>query len=115
MVPLIARMPKPAGTEQPGLSTRQYLICTFLLAHPPFCPAWSISIAPSDVPFSNLFLSCFLPCRACLEYLRQSGRQPDVVHCHEWQASTVPMLFWETEFHQVGRRERDGKGGGGGQ
>jgi starch synthase len=33
--------------------------------------------------------------RACLEYLRQSGRQPDVVHVHEWQASAVPMLFWD--------------------
>jgi len=30
--------------------------------------------------------------RACLEYLRQSGRQPDVLHVHEWQASAVPML-----------------------
>ncbi|KAI7843173.1 hypothetical protein COHA_003157 [Chlorella ohadii] len=33
--------------------------------------------------------------RACLEYLRQSGRQPDVLHVHEWQASAVPMLFWD--------------------
>ncbi|EFN53763.1 hypothetical protein CHLNCDRAFT_25546 [Chlorella variabilis] len=33
--------------------------------------------------------------RACLEYLRQSGRQPDVVHVHEWQAAAVPMLFWD--------------------
>ena len=27
--------------------------------------------------------------RACLEYLRQSGRQPDVVHVHEWQVRHV--------------------------
>ena len=35
-------------------------------------------------------------CRAALEYLVLSGRQPDVIHAHEWQASAVPMLFWET-------------------
>ena len=34
-------------------------------------------------------------CRACLEYLALSGRQPHVVHAHEWQAAAVPMLFWE--------------------
>ncbi|KAI3425281.1 hypothetical protein D9Q98_009048 [Chlorella vulgaris] len=33
--------------------------------------------------------------RACLEYLRLSGRRPDVVHVHEWQASAVPMIFWD--------------------
>ena len=37
-----------------------------------------------------------------LEYLRQSGRQPDVIHCHEWQSSAVPMLFWET-YGGIGR------------
>ena len=33
--------------------------------------------------------------RAVLEYLKLSGRQPDVLHVHEWQAAAVPMLFWE--------------------
>lgn len=43
-------------------------------------------------------------CRAALEYLKLSGRQPDVVHAHEWQAGAVPMLFWETyngAFHKA--------------
>lgn len=34
-------------------------------------------------------------CRAALEYLVHSGRQPDIIHAHEWQASAVPMLFWD--------------------
>ena len=32
--------------------------------------------------------------RACLEYLRVSGRQPEIIHAHEWQLSAVPMLYW---------------------
>ena len=32
--------------------------------------------------------------RACLEYLRISGRNPDIIHAHEWQLSAVPMLYW---------------------
>ncbi|KAL4430366.1 hypothetical protein ABPG77_002172 [Micractinium sp. CCAP 211/92] len=41
-------------------------------------------------------------CRACLEYLKESGRRPDVLHVHEWQASAVPMLFWDApaRFYQ---------------
>jgi len=39
-------------------------------------------------------------CRAALEYLRTSDRSPpDIIHAHEWQASAVPMLFWE-RFHE---------------
>ena len=34
-------------------------------------------------------------CRAALEYLVQSGRRPHIIHAHEWQASAVPMLYWE--------------------
>jgi starch synthase len=34
-------------------------------------------------------------CRAALEYLVHSGRRPDIIHAHEWQASAVPMLFWD--------------------
>lgn len=34
-------------------------------------------------------------CRASLEYLAQTGIQPDIIHAHEWQAAAVPMLFWE--------------------
>lgn len=33
--------------------------------------------------------------RASLEAVRVLGRTPDILHCHEWQISPVPMLFWE--------------------
>ena len=36
-----------------------------------------------------------LPLRAALEYLSVSGRQPDVIHLHEWQAAAAAMLFWD--------------------
>ena len=35
-----------------------------------------------------------ISCRACLEYLKVSGQQPDIIHAHEWQLSAVPMLYW---------------------
>lgn len=40
-------------------------------------------------------------CRAALEYLVHSGRRPDVIHAHEWQASAVPMLYWEIFSHSL--------------
>ncbi|KAK9918038.1 hypothetical protein WJX75_000711 [Coccomyxa subellipsoidea] len=39
--------------------------------------------------------------RACLEYLKISGRQPEVIHAHEWQLSAVPMLYWDV-YHASG-------------
>ncbi|BDA42114.1 Glycogen synthase 1 [Coccomyxa sp. Obi] len=39
--------------------------------------------------------------RACLEFLRISGRQPEVIHAHEWQLSAVPMLYWDV-YHSGG-------------
>lgn len=34
-------------------------------------------------------------CRASLEYLAVSGRSPDIIHLHEWQAAAAAMLFWD--------------------
>lgn len=37
-------------------------------------------------------------CMACLQYLRETGFNPDIIHCHEWQAGLVPVykhLFYE--------------------
>jgi len=34
-------------------------------------------------------------CRAVLEFLAQSGRRPDILHCHDWQTGLVPVLLWE--------------------
>jgi starch synthase len=33
--------------------------------------------------------------RAALEYLFKTGRQPDVIHCHDWQTGLVPVLLYE--------------------
>lgn len=40
-------------------------------------------------------------CRAALEYLLRSGRNPNVLHIHEWQASAAALLYWDF-FHGVG-------------
>jgi starch synthase len=40
-------------------------------------------------------------CRAALEYLRVTDRQPDVLHVHEWQASAAAMLYWDV-YHAQG-------------
>jgi starch synthase len=34
-------------------------------------------------------------CRAVLEFLSQSGRRPDILHCHDWQTGLIPVLLWE--------------------
>ena len=39
--------------------------------------------------------------RAALEFLKASGRQPQIIHVHEWQCSAVAMLYWEA-YHQQG-------------
>lgn len=33
--------------------------------------------------------------KAALEFLRQSGKRPDVIHCHDWQTGLVPVLLYE--------------------
>ncbi|XP_078438963.1 starch synthase 4 isoform X1 [Wolffia australiana] len=33
--------------------------------------------------------------RAALELLLQSGKKPDIIHCHDWQTSFVPPLYWD--------------------
>lgn len=37
-------------------------------------------------------------CRAALEYLAARREPWHVLHCHEWQAGAVPMLYWELGF-----------------
>ncbi|MBM4155230.1 MAG: glycogen synthase [Lentisphaerae bacterium] len=34
-------------------------------------------------------------CRAALEFLLRSGKNPDVIHCHDWQTALVPVLLYE--------------------
>ena len=33
--------------------------------------------------------------RAVLEFLLRTGKQPDIIHCHDWQTALVPVLRWE--------------------
>lgn len=33
--------------------------------------------------------------RAVLEFFYKTGRQPDIIHCHDWQTGLVPVLLYE--------------------
>ena len=39
--------------------------------------------------------------RAALEWMLQSGRQPDIIHCHDWQTAPVAKAYWE-DYHNYG-------------
>ncbi|KAI5068129.1 hypothetical protein GOP47_0016474 [Adiantum capillus-veneris] len=34
-------------------------------------------------------------CRAALDYILKSGKQPDILHLHNWQTALVAPMFWE--------------------
>ena len=34
-------------------------------------------------------------CRAVLEFMLKSGKNPDIIHCHDWQTALVPVLLFE--------------------
>ncbi len=33
--------------------------------------------------------------RAALEFILKSGKQPDIIHCHDWQTGLIPVLLFE--------------------
>ncbi|MEM7554196.1 MAG: glycogen synthase GlgA [Cyanobacteria bacterium P01_A01_bin.84] len=33
--------------------------------------------------------------KAALEFLHQSNKRPDIIHCHDWQTGLVPVLLFE--------------------
>jgi starch synthase len=37
--------------------------------------------------------------RAAMEYLFKANKQPDIIHCHDWQTALVPVLLWEVYAH----------------
>ena len=37
--------------------------------------------------------------RAALEFMLQSGKHPDIIHCHDWQTGLVPVLLFEIYQH----------------
>lgn len=39
--------------------------------------------------------------RASLDYIVKSGKQPDVLHIHNWETAIVGPLFWDIFVKQV--------------
>jgi starch synthase len=40
-------------------------------------------------------------CRAALEFMLKTGKQPEIIHCHDWQTGLVPVLLYEI-YQQLG-------------
>lgn len=40
-------------------------------------------------------------CKAALEFLLQSYRQPDIIHTHDWPTAMAAKFFWE-DYHSFG-------------
>ena len=40
-------------------------------------------------------------CKAALEFMLQSGKRPDVIHCHDWHTGLVPVLLYEQYQHAM--------------
>ncbi|MBN1171004.1 MAG: glycogen synthase [Micromonosporaceae bacterium] len=53
----------------------------------------------NDDPMRFAFFS-----KAALEFLFQSGKRPDVIHCHDWQTALVPVLLFEQYQYGLGER-----------
>ncbi len=39
--------------------------------------------------------------RAAIEFLWKSGKQPEIIHCHDWQTALVPVFLYEV-YQQLG-------------
>ena len=37
--------------------------------------------------------------RAAMEFLWKSGKNPDIIHCHDWQTALVPVFLYEIYQH----------------
>ncbi len=37
--------------------------------------------------------------KAAMEFLLQSGKHPDILHCHDWQTGLVPVMLYEQYQH----------------
>ena len=64
-------------------------------SHDNFFNRGSIYGFPDDV-FRYAFFS-----RAAIEFLWQSGKHPDIIHCHDWQTALVPVFLYEF-YQQLG-------------
>jgi len=45
-------------------------------------------------------------CKATLEFLQKSGKQPDIIHCHDWQTGLLPVMLAEIYQHHGMWRQR---------
>ena len=45
-------------------------------------------------------------CRAALEFMFKTGKQPEIIHCHDWQTALVPVLLYEVYQHLGMRHPR---------
>ena len=39
--------------------------------------------------------------QAALEFLLQTGRQPDILHCHDWSTAGAAQAYWDS-YHLYG-------------
>lgn len=67
------------------------LHCFFIDPHSPhqFFARGAVYGQPDDAERFAFFS------RAVLEFLANTGRQPDILHCHDWQTGLVPVLLYE--------------------
>jgi len=40
-------------------------------------------------------------CKAALEFMLKSGRQPDIIHCHDWSTAMATKFYW-SDYHHNG-------------
>ncbi len=54
----------------------------------------------NDDPMRFAFFS-----KAAMEFLLQSNKRPDVIHCHDWQTGLVPVMLYEMyKYHGMGNQ-----------
>ena len=54
-----------------------------------------------DDPMRFAFFS-----KAALEFLQQSNKRPNVIHCHDWQTGLVPVMLYEIYKHHGMEHQR---------
>ena len=54
-----------------------------------------------DDPMRFAFFS-----KAALEFLLQSNKRPDIIHCHDWQTGLVPVMLYEMYKYYGMERQR---------
>ena len=63
--------------------------CFFIEAHNDFFHRGCLYGEADDVQRFAFFS------RAALEFILKTGKNPDIIHCHDWQTALVPVLLFE--------------------